>query len=159
MGKESGLPDRLPESIERLFPNLTEYVVSSPKDASYNCVAFAAGDTARKWDPGRLPEPGYYWPKNALREDNDGIEALKLAFASIGFEECPDGALEPGHQKVALYALHQDDWLHAAVQEASGQWNSKLGASYDIRHKTPQCLEGATYGHVVCFMRKSVAPA
>lgn len=32
------------------------YVVTSPKDAAYNCVAFAAGDTKRKWDPGKLPE-------------------------------------------------------------------------------------------------------
>jgi hypothetical protein len=39
---------------------LTDYVITSPKDAAYNCIAFAAGDTTHKWDPGRLPEPGYY---------------------------------------------------------------------------------------------------
>jgi hypothetical protein len=138
---------------------LTDYVVTSPKDASYNCIAFAAGDTARKWDPGRLPEPGYYWPADATRDDNDSIDALKLAFRSIGFDECPDGGLEEGYRKVALYAIHHDDWLHVAIQEASGDWSSKLGSSYDIRHKTPQCVEGATYGKVVCFMKKSVTAA
>ncbi len=44
-------------------------VVTSPKDPSYNCIAFAAGDADRKWDPDMLPDPGYYWPPNALRDD------------------------------------------------------------------------------------------
>jgi hypothetical protein len=131
-------------------------VVTSPKDHSYNCIAFAAGDTTRKWDPGRLPDPGYHWPAEALGDDNDSIDALKRAFASIGFDESEDGDLKEGYLKIALYALRYDDWLHAAVQEPTGQWCSKLGSSYDIRHRTPQCVEGATYGKVVCFMRKRV---
>ncbi len=156
MGKESRLPERLPESIERLFPKLTEYVVTSPEDPSYNCIAFAAGDTTRKWDPGRLPEPGYYWPSEAIEDDNDDIDALRRVFAAIGFEDCDKGDLEAGYRKVALYALTSDDWLHAAIQDVTGDWLSKLGVSYDIRHPSPQCLEGPTYGNVVCFMRKPV---
>lgn len=132
------------------------YVVTSPKDASYNCVAFAAGDTKRKWDPGKLPEPGYYWPVTALHEDNDDIAALKRAFAALGFEDCADGELEVGFQKVALYAIHEDDWLHAAIQESNGEWSSKLGAGYDIRHKSPQCVEGPAYGRVVAYMKRQV---
>lgn len=104
-----------------------------------------------------LPEPGYFWPAHALRENNnDDIDALKRAFAAIGFEDCADGALEAGYQKVALYAISNDDWLHASIQEPNGEWSSKLGSSYDIRHKTPQCLEGPEYGKVVCFMRKQI---
>jgi hypothetical protein len=113
MGKKRRLPKKLPKATERFFPNLTEYVVTSPTDPSYNCVAFAAGDIA-------------------------------------------NGDLEAGHRKVALYALSQDDWLHAAIQEENGEWSSKLGASYDIRHKSPQCVEGALYGKVVCFMKQPV---
>jgi len=65
-----------------------------------------------------LPEPGYYWPAGALQDnDNDDIDALKRAFAEIGYEECDNGDLEAGCQKVAFYALKKDDWLHAAVQE------------------------------------------
>src|ERR1700730_3728017 len=94
MGTESGLPERLPESIERLFPKLTEYVVTSPKDPTYNCIAFAAGDTARKWDPGMLPTPGYYWPPHAIEGDNDSIDALKRAFAQIGYEDCATRGLK-----------------------------------------------------------------
>jgi hypothetical protein len=66
----------LPETTERLFPNLIDYIVTSPKDATYNCIAFAAGDTTRKWDPGMLPDPGYYWPPTALTDNNDDIAAL-----------------------------------------------------------------------------------
>jgi hypothetical protein len=113
---------------------LIDYIVTSPKDASYNCIAFAAGDTSRKWDPGMLPNPGYYWPPGALLDDNDDIDALKRALAQIGFKECDNGDLEPGYQKVALYAISENDLLHAAVQEPSGAWSSKLGDSYDIRH-------------------------
>lgn len=138
---------------------MIDYVVTSPKDPCYNCIAFAAADPTRKWDPGMLPEPGYYWPSAALRDDdNDDIEALKRAFAQIGYEDCANGDLEVGWQKVALYALEEDDWLHAAVQEQNGEWSSKLGAGYDIRHKTPHCLEGPVYGKVICFMKKRRSP-
>jgi hypothetical protein len=140
MGKTRRLPERLPKSTEQLFPNLIDYVVTSPKDASYNCIAFAAGDTSRKWDPSMLPEPGYYWPPGALQDDNDDIDALKRAFAQIGFKECDSGDLEPGYQKVALYAVSEDDWRHAAIQEPTGEWSSKLGNSYDIRHKAANAL-------------------
>jgi hypothetical protein len=64
---------------------MTEYELTSPRDATYNCIAFAAGDTARKWNPNMLLQPGYYWPPEALRDDgNNGINALKRAFAEIG---------------------------------------------------------------------------
>jgi hypothetical protein len=105
-----------------------------------------------------LPDPGYFWPPDALQdEDNDDIDALKRAFAQIGYEDCDNGDLEAGYQKVALYAHKKDDWLHAAVQEANGEWSSKLGVGYDIRHKSPQCVEGPIYGKVVCFMKKRIS--
>ena len=135
---------------------MIDYVVTSPNDATYNCIAFAAGDAARKWDAGMLPAPGYYWPPRALEDDNDSIDALKRAFAQLGYEGCATGDLEAGCQKVALYALTKDDWLHAAIQEPNGEWSSKLGTGYDIRHKTPQCVEGPLYGTVMCFMKKRV---
>src|SRR5262245_19924185 len=119
MGTKRRLPRRLPKATAQHFPNLSDYVIMSPKDPIYNCVAFAAGDTTRKWDPGILPEPGYYWPAGALQDDNDDIDALKRAFAQLGYEECESGDLESGWQKIALYAIHQDDWLHAAIQEST----------------------------------------
>jgi hypothetical protein len=79
------------------------------------------------------------------------------AFAAIGYEERATGELEAGFQKVALYAVKTDDWLHAAVQEANGEWSSKLGSGYDIRHKSPHCVEGLLYGKIACFMKKRIA--
>ena len=99
-----------------------------------------------------LPAPGYYWPPGARQDDGESIEALKQVFAQLGYEPCDNGELEPGYRKVALYALNADDWLHAAVQELNGEWSSKLGNSYDIRHKSPESIEGPT-----CFMRKRIA--
>src|ERR1051325_6806511 len=103
MGKKRRLPQKLPKASEKHFPNLTDYVVASPKDAAYNCVAFAAGDTARKWDSGMLPQPGYYWPPGVLANDTGDVESLKRAFAQLGYEPCDSGDLEPGFDKVALY--------------------------------------------------------
>lgn len=104
-----------------------------------------------------LPNPGYYWPATALRDENDDIDSLKRAFEAIGFEECDNAALESGYQKVAFYALKTDDWLHAAVQESNGEWSSKLGSSYDIRHKTPQCVTGPAFGDVVGYMKRRLS--
>jgi hypothetical protein len=44
--------------LEGAFPNLAAdgYTVASPKTQAYNCVAWAAGDVSRWW------EPGIYWP-------------------------------------------------------------------------------------------------
>jgi hypothetical protein len=125
--------------------------------ATYNCIAFAAGDTAQWWEYLTVPEPGYYWPKEAIREDEDNgdIEALKRCFMALGYEECPDGVLEEGYIKVALYALKKDDYRHAARQEDDGYWSSKLGDGFDVRHKTPQCVCGPLYGKVMGYMRKS----
>jgi hypothetical protein len=134
---------------------MTDYEVASPRDASYNCIAFAAGDTTRKWDPNALLQPGYYWPPAALRDDgNNDLTALKRMFEVIGYSECDNGNLEPGFQKVALYAVTEDSWQHAAIQDESGAWLSKLGDEYDVRHKSPHCFEGSIYGQVMCFMKR-----
>ncbi len=160
MGNASGLPERLPKDDEQIFPNMTEYEVASPRDETYNCIAFAAGDTARKCDPNMLLQPGYYWPPGALRDDgNNDISALKRVFAEIGYVECDHGDLQAGYQKVALYAVKEDSWQHAALQDATGNWLSKLGDEYDVSHKSPHCFEGSIYGSVVCFMRRSHAIA
>ena len=153
---ESGLPERLTQEDERCFPNLNSagYRVESPKDPTYNCIAFAAGDTTRKWDCLVRPLPGYYWPTNARRGDDP--EALKSAFEAIGYEKCEDGNPEDGFEKVALYADKSGYWTHAAKQELDGRWLSKLGDEEDIRHNTPNCFVGSIYGEIVFFMRRRV---
>ena len=46
-------------------------------------------------------------------------------FEALGFVECQDGTHEPGHEKVALYALNNVP-THAARQDADGNWFSKI---------------------------------
>jgi len=136
---------------------LTDYEIVSPRDAKYNCIAFAAGDDSRKWDPNALLKPGYYWPPEALRDqDNDDIAALKRAFEAIGYSECDNGKLEAGFQKIAPYAVNEESWQHAEFQDVNGEWMSKLGDEYDIRHKSPHCFEGSIYGKVMCFMKRKI---
>ena len=55
----------------------------------------------RKWDPGIIPYPGYYWRRNARRDQHP--DALKSAFEEIGYELCSNGDFEEGFRKVALY--------------------------------------------------------
>jgi hypothetical protein len=134
---------------------LTDYVVTSWNDSGYNCVAFAAGDTTRWWEALANPEPGFFWPAEALRGDDNGdIEALKRCFVTLGYEECGNGDLEAGFRKVALYAIDKEDYKHASIQERNGEWSSKLGDGFDIRHKTPQCVCGPKYGTVMAYMRR-----
>lgn len=154
MGNSSGLPDRLDASDEAIFPDLnaTDYRVSSPKDPAYNCVAFAAGDTTRKWSPTLIPVPGYYWPPGA--DDGDGPEALQSCFEQIGYQLCEDGVPEEGYEKVALYADADGLWSHAAKLEENGEWTSKLGEIEDIRHRSEHCFANSIYGNLVHYMRR-----
>ena len=76
------------------FPALTEgnHRITSPADVGYNCVAWAARDARHWW------QPGLFWPVEALREEH-GIGDLERAFQTLGYEDCPDGSLEPGIEK------------------------------------------------------------
>jgi hypothetical protein len=157
MGKAERLPQQLPDHYKGAFPNLKDHSVESDTDSTYNCIAFAAGDKTRWWEDLLIPQPGFYWPPGAHRDDDVGsIEALKRCYAEIGYEECGDGSFEPGYTKVALYAKKANDYQHAAVLDGTGTWSSKLGDGYDIRHKTAQCLSGPFYGAVMCYMRRRI---
>lgn len=139
---------------------MKDYVVTSWSDTVYNCVAFAAGDTSQWWEALEEPEPGYYWPPEAFSDDDNGdIEALKRCFSALGYEECGNGDLESGYTKVALYAIKKDDYKHAAIQEENGEWSSKLGDGFDIRHKTAQCVCGPRYGKIMGYMRRRIESA
>jgi hypothetical protein len=109
---------------EGAFPSLAAdgYIVSSPKTQAYNCVAWAAGDTSRWW------EPGIYWPGPA----GDDLASLVGLFVVLGYAPCIGDELEVGHEKVALYADDQGYWTHAARQLPDGWCTTKLGPDEDI---------------------------
>src|SRR5262245_9561718 len=116
-------PDRYP----RLTPQ--NHQETSPYDSAYNCVAWAAGDTAHWWWPER--QGGFYWPHDAPMADT--VSAFTMAFALIGYQPCPDGSLEADYEKVVLFALN-GTVKHAARQLADGRWTSKIGKNVDIEH-------------------------
>jgi hypothetical protein len=133
----------------REFPRLTadNHRVTSPATEEYNCIAWSAGDTERWW------QPGVYWPVPATTYDR---EVLVQAFLARGYEPCPDGGVEEGLEKVALYAAGEF-YTHAARQLPSGRWTSKLGRDVDIEHDTPDAVAGGLYGEVFGFMKRAMS--
>jgi hypothetical protein len=140
---------------ESLFPDLrrTGYQITSPPDSVYNCIAHAAGITNAWW----WPDPGgfEYWPAGVPRERT--LAAFLQAFATLGYSPCPDSSVEPGWEKVALYATDEGP-SHAARQLANGRWTSKLGPDDDIEHVL-EGLQGPAYGAVVQYLRRPVQTA
>jgi len=130
------------------FPRLTteNHRVTSPAMIDYNCIAWAAGDTERWW------EPGVFWPIESP-PDNYGIGILEAAFKSLGFEACDGEEPEPGFEKNAIYGNNLF-YMHAAKQLPTGKWTSKLGKLEDIEHDTPDVVAGGVYGEVVGIMRR-----
>jgi hypothetical protein len=81
------------------------------------------------------------------------IEAFRLAFATLGHEICSGEELEPGFEKIALFANNEGVPKHAARQLSNGKWTSKLGRLEDIEHSLHD-LEGTLYGSVVLIMKR-----
>ena len=136
------------------FPDLkpTDWAETSPATRAYNCFAWAAGDTSRRWEPD--PWMQWYWPASVPRRYS--LDAFVKAYESIGYTSCSDVSLEAGFQKIALYADIAGFPTHAALQLPDGQWSSKLGHAEDITHRTLACLSRSPYGQPVRFLKKKV---
>ena len=80
------------ERIHVSFPGLNSENtrITSPKDRSYNCIAWAAGDSRRFWWPG----VDGYWPEGVLRDES--VDAFTAAYEALGYSPCRDGAFEGG---------------------------------------------------------------
>lgn len=99
-----------------LFPRLTpeNHRVTSPASRDYNCIAWAAGDTERWW------QPNVFWPIQASPNDY-GMAVLEQLFIALGFEHCGfDINLEPDFERVALFG-NTDFYTHAAKQLPNGK--------------------------------------
>ena len=141
------------EFYDKEFPNLArEGWQRTSEPANYNCIAFAAGDVTRFWWPNLFyPEPADdFWPHGVPHEET--VEAFVQAFATCGYVVCEDGCLEPGFEKVAIYALGEMP-RHAALQQVNGKWRSKLGPHEDIE-TTMDGLLGPCYGNAAQFLKR-----
>lgn len=139
--------------LQVLFPGLrgSLYQVTSPRSNSYNCIAWAAGEDSRWWDPSRLTS---YWPPSVPREASEAT--IVEAFSQLGYHRCEGSDLEPGFEKVAIYG-DDNGVTHLARQLADGRWTSKLGKLEDIEHASLQALEGPRYGRVFSVLRRPTA--
>ena len=144
---------QIPEYIVRArligeFNNLRNMVFSVESDPTinYNCVAWAAGETHRRWWPFSA-----YWPRGITREET--LQSFIDAFRTLGYEPCESGDLEDRFEKVAIYARAGSP-KHMARQLEDGTWTSKLGNEHDIYHETVEGVEGRTYGMVVQYLRR-----
>jgi hypothetical protein len=139
--------------LELVFPGLAKsgHRVTSPVDQRYNCIAFAARDTAIWWWPTPADVKEVYWPAGVERAET--LSAFRALFASLGFVECGETEAEDGFEKIALFANAAGTPLHAARQLKNGRWTSKLGEREDIEHELRD-LEGEHYGSVVAIMKR-----
>ena len=124
-------------ALELFFPQLrgTGYTITSPATPAYNCIAWAAGVTDDWWWPDPMGVSA--WPPAAPRAET--MEAFLIAFEGLGYTRCDDAALEPGFEKVALYALDGVPTLtsHTASFAETGS-ACPFGAR--LRDGKPSCL-------------------
>src|SRR5437588_563995 len=84
--------------LEDVFPGLRgqAYQIMSPRDDSYNCIAWAAGDNRAWWWPDPAGEDA--WPAGALRAET--VAAFHDAFATLGYVVCDHEQPEGGYEKI-----------------------------------------------------------
>jgi hypothetical protein len=95
-------------------------MITSPSTPDYNCIAWAAHDIERWWEPD--PFELYYWPEDAPRSIS--LEAFVAAFSTKGFSPCDSDHVEPDLEKIAIYVNAQGKPTHAARQLPNGRWTA-----------------------------------
>jgi hypothetical protein len=128
--------------MEAAFPGLVgkRWIYKSPFDDTYQCIAWAAGDTFHKWWPVYYP-PICYWPDGAPLDET--VNGFVWAFEMLGYERTDTRDFEFGYQKVAIYAKDTGMVTHMARQHFFGRgWLSKPGDLEDIVHPDLECIEG-----------------
>lgn len=138
--------------LEKAFANLSSvsWSITSKSTRKYNCLAWAVGETHRRWDTCK----GAYWPESVPQRQ--GIAYLVAAYRTVGFEVCneTDGKTpDPQYDKIVLYELNTNG-EHAAKLLDTGHWSSKLGDDVDIEHATPEALSGPIYGQPLVYMKR-----
>jgi hypothetical protein len=140
--------------LRSTFPNLNHehYELKSPDTDAYNCIAWAAHDTERWWEPSG--DDDHYWPPELPFIYT--FENYVCAFEIQGYETCDSDRFELGYEKVALYVDTDGTPQHMARQLPSGLWTSKVGRAWDIEHQTVHAVEGNIYGTVVRYMKRVI---
>jgi hypothetical protein len=147
----------LPSEFENLLPGTFE--ITSEWSGVYNCIAFAANDTHRKWWPVPLADArkDRYWPEGAPRTEK--LRSFVRAFEiEGGYQPCDSVELENGVEKIAIF-MRGPKPTHMARQLPNGKWASKLGDKEDIHHNSLHEVEGRIYGTVARILCRKTAPS
>jgi hypothetical protein len=146
----------IPSTVLQDFPRLNVLTARqrSQWTPEYNCIAFAVGDTTRRWWPNNDDS---YWPPGA--PDEETIAAFIAAYGALGYSQCDNGDLEIGFEKIAIYADAAGVPTHSAHQLRDGKWESKLGMCVDIQHDSLFELTGERYGNVACYLKRPLHAA
>ncbi len=143
-------------TLQSVFPKLNtgNCQITSLSNTRYNCVAWAAGEQSLNWWPTKADGLGLfsYWPISIKAAT---IANFCKAFGALGYELCGQTDLEPGHEKVAVYADGNYP-THMARQLPDGKWTSKLGKGVDITHDSLELLEGDEYGKVAAVLKRAI---
>lgn len=139
-------------TIETWCPRLrgTNWRITSKATKRYNCIAWAVGDTLKRWDKGK----GNHWPHGVDAEYL--FDCLVKAYMAVGFSKCTitEGRVyDKDYETVVLYGS-DGLWDHAAKLLKNGKWSSKLGDCEDIEHPTPESVGGTDYGEPLVYMRR-----
>ena len=131
------------------FPRLVDdgYNRTSLPTIAYNCVAWAFGDQTKWWEPDVFGL--FHWP---CAERQYTVQAYEALAKSQGYKKCSNGDLEPGFDKIAIYAANNQP-KHIARQLQDGRWTSKLGDLDDITH-TLSGIKAPGYGEPVRFLKR-----
>ena len=153
------------DQLHQEIPNLgtAKWSVNSPLDTEYQCIAWAACRTDRKWWP--WDHPSLYWPPGFPKLPVNSPVPVSLFVEmfekKFGYRICDNAHFEFGYQKVAIYA-NALGVTHMARQHFLGRgWLSKLGAEEDIVHRSATDVEGSNdpraqqYGTVDKYMKRS----
>ena len=150
---------RIARRREKRFPNLVAsgYKKTSDETSTYNCLAWAVGDTTKWWQPNSV-EPGHWWPP--LAPAGPQVEIYAQALETLRFKRCQKPRWEKGVLTIALFTKPNGHFAHAAKLLANGKWSSKLGDWEDITHNTLAALESdgtrEAYGKVAIYLRKRI---
>ena len=141
------------EHIKAFFPKLADgaFRVTSDRDQAYNCIAWAAGATNRRWWPLENPDEAY-WPEGAPASSHRWKHSRRCS-RPRDTRFAYDDENEAGFEKVAFFVDGRGLPTHAARQVAGGKWTSKLGKAEDIEHDLRD-LEDGLYGTVGLMMKR-----
>src|SRR5258706_6003834 len=96
------------------FPKLAkkDHLVISNYDACYNCIAFAAGITDKKYWPNWNPD--YTWLDSIPHAET--LDAFIKFYETFGYSGPSNGTFLEGVEKVAIFTDKSGKPTHAAKQ-------------------------------------------